>query len=644
MTAPFFCNCHLRLLFFGGKGGVGKTTSATATAVNLANKYPQKSILLASSDPAHSLKDCLGEYSPPSNLTVLEMDAEEYLADFKEKYSERLREIALRGTFLDDDDINSFLDLSLPGLDELMAFLEISRWIEENRYDCIVMDTAPTGHTLRLLGMPSLIKDWLAALDSMLAKHRYMKRLFRGTYKPDVLDDFLLGISNSVQQLELLLSDSVRCRFVPVMLAETLSGNETKRLLKELYQAKIPISDIVVNNLYPDDNGCPVCSDKRIQQNQMLEGFVKSLSAISLWGIPQYSVEIRGKEALDTFWDKVFPLDIPLVSSAKLPSYLPPSVVNAGNPPSPELEFLFFAGKGGVGKTTIACATALRMAQDFSDKNILIFSTDPAHSLADCFDIKIGGTPTEVIPGLTALEIDAEEEFNVLKNQYANELEELFNRVSSHLDIAFDREVMERVLDLAPPGLDEVMALTRIMELHEEGKYDIFVFDSAPTGHFLKLLESPEIISQWLKAFFSLFLKYKQIFKLPAFSQRLVQISKDLKKMRTLLQSGTRTNVYAVSILTEMAFRETKDLIAACEVGLDIQVPVCFLNLVTPDVDCQFCNARSSQEEEIREAFKSTFASKQQTIVYRQTEPRCLTQLIALGAVLYLPYEEAKKE
>ncbi|MBM9521173.1 ArsA family ATPase [Desulforhopalus vacuolatus] len=643
MTSPFFCNSQFRLLFFGGKGGVGKTTCATATAVNLANKYPQKSVLLASSDPAHSLIDCLGEYSPPDNVTVLEMDAQKCLVDFKEKYSERLREIASRGTFLDDDDISSFLALSLPGLDELMAFLEISKWIEENRYDCIVMDTAPTGHTLRLLAMPGLIKKWLAALDAMLAKHRYMKQLFKGTYQQDALDEFLLGISRSVQQLEMLLSDTVRCRFVPVMLAETLSGNETKRLLKELHHAKIPISDIVVNNLYPDDNGCPVCSDKRMQQNRMLEGFVKSLSAISLWGIPQSPIEIRGKEPLESFWEKVFTLDIPQSSSAKLPSYRPPLVANAGNPPGPEIEFLFFAGKGGVGKTTLACATALRMAQDFPDKNILIFSTDPAHSLADCLDIKIGGKLTEVAEGLTALEINAEEEFKALKNQYAKELEELFNRVSSHVDVAFDREVMERVLDLAPPGLDEVMALTRIMELHEEGKYDIFVFDSAPTGHFLKLLESPEMITQWLKAFFALFLKYKQIFKLPDFSQRLVQISKDLKKMRTLLQTEARTNVYAVSILTEMAFCETKDLIAACEVQLGIQVPVCFLNLVTPAGDCPFCNARSRQEEEIRKAFKRTFASKQQPIIYRQAEPRGVTQLTALGAALYLPYEEAKK-
>jgi arsenite-transporting ATPase len=643
MTHPFFWNCQFQLMFFGGKGGVGKTTCATATAVNLANKFPQISILLASSDPAHSLADCLGDYSPPSNVTVLEMDAPKCLVGFKEKYSGHLREIASRGTFLDDEDINSFLDLSLPGLDELMAFLEISRWIEEKRYDCIVMDTAPTGHTLRLLAMPGLVNKWLAALDAMLAKHRYMKQLFSGEYQQDKLDEFLLGISRSVQQLEMLLSDTVRCRFVPVMLAETLSVNETKRLFEELYHAKIPISDMVVNNLYPKDNSYPVCSDKRNQQNQVLGEFVKGLSAISLWGIPQYPIEIRGKKPLETFWEKVSTLDIPQPSSRILPPFQTPLVTAAGNPPNHEIEFLFFAGKGGVGKTTLSCATAVRMAQDFPDKNILIFSTDPAHSLADCLDIKVGARPTEVMPGLTALEIDAEEEFKALKNQYAKELEKLFNRVSSHLDIAFEREVMERVLDLAPPGLDEVMALTRIMELHEEGKYNVFVFDSAPTGHLLKLLESPEIIEQWLKAFFALFLKYQQIFKLPGFSQRLVRISRDLKKMRILLQTGTRTNVYAVSILTEMAFLETKDLITACEVRLGIQVPVCFLNLVTPAVDCPFCKVRSRQEAEIKKKFERTFATKQQTIIYRQGEPRGLTQLVAFSAALYLPYGDAQK-
>jgi len=230
------------------------------------------------------------------------------LATFKEKHNENLREIASRGTFLDDEDISRFLDLSLPGLDELMAFLEISRWAEECSYDCIVVDTAPTGHTLRLLAMPELIRKWLEALDALLAKHRYMKRLFGGTYHHDELDKFLLELSGSVKQMETLLRDPIRCRFVPVMLAEALSIYETVSLVNELERLKVPITDIVVNKLYSQST-CPVCEDVRFRQMRELGYLPEKLTQYFLWGVPLYHEETRGLRALDAFWEGVYPLD-----------------------------------------------------------------------------------------------------------------------------------------------------------------------------------------------------------------------------------------------------------------------------------------------------------------------------------------------
>lgn len=126
--SPFFLSdAGIRLLLFGGKGGVGKTTAAAATALELALSHPEKSLLLISTDPAHSLRDSFSGTKPPPNLKVLELDAQAYLHSFQEKNRHRLMEIASRGTFLDEEDINRFLELSLPGMDELMAFLEISR-------------------------------------------------------------------------------------------------------------------------------------------------------------------------------------------------------------------------------------------------------------------------------------------------------------------------------------------------------------------------------------------------------------------------------------------------------------------------------------------------------------------------------------
>jgi arsenite-transporting ATPase len=640
-AAPSFLQDRkLRLIFFGGKGGVGKTTCAAATALRYARCNPQCAFLLVSTDPAHSLSDSLFDPGVPGNLESVELDARQCLSDFKEKHNGDLREIAARGTFLDNEDINRFLDLSLPGLDELMAFLEISRWADEGTYDCIVVDTAPTGHTLRLLAMPELVRKWLEALDALLAKHRYMKKLFSGTYIKDDLDEFLLDLSDSVKQMEALIIDPARCRFVPVMLAEVLSIHETLALLNELKRSKIPATDIVVNRLYPE-NCCTVCSDRRNQQIRELERLSGKLTGYLLWGVPMYPEEVRGLQPLKKFWENAISLKIPnsefqILCQAfiKDQSKIVSPVHMPGNLPSWKTKLLLFAGKGGVGKTTLACATAVRMARNPVRKEVFIFSTDPAHSLSACLDVAIGPSPTRLAPLLTAMEIDARAEFETFKNQYANELEELLNSVLPNLDLAFDRDVMERVMDLSPPGLDEIMALTRVMEFLANNQYHVFILDAAPTGHLIRLLETPDLIDQWLKVFFNLFLKYKRIFRLPRISRRMVQISKDLKRLQTLLRHPEQSALFPVTIPTDMAFQETKDLISACN-RMGIHAPVLFVNLVTPDNKCSLCSALYQRESRVKKKLEQTFSQMHQTIIYHRGEPRGLEQLGELGNALY---------
>ena len=639
----FLHDRNLRILFFGGKGGVGKTTCATATALRLAKRTPEASFLIVSTDPAHSLADSLADTTLPRNLKVIELDAGNSLAVFKKKHTRKLREIASRGTFFDGEDINEILDLSLPGMDELMAFLEIAGWVEAETYDCIVVDTAPTGHTLRLLSMPALIKKWLDALDALLAKHRYMKKLFSGSYRPDELDTFLLDLADSVKQMEALLQDPKRCCFVPVMLAETLSVTETVRLLEGLKQSKIPVTDIVVNRLYPE-SACMICSDRHTRQMRELGQLEGKITAYSLWGVPQYPEEIRGLAPLELFWEGLFPLNnqqSPITNrqstiANQQSTILGQSTINnqQSKLPVPEKKLLVFAGKGGVGKTTLACATAVRMARTFPAKGVFLFSTDPAHSLSDCLGKRIGAAPTEIIPGLTAMEIDAQAEFDGLKEKYATELEKFLVALSPDLDLTFDREVMERVMDLSPPGLDEVMALTVAMGFLAEDRYQIFVLDSAPTGHLIRLLETPELIGQWLKMFFNLFLKYKRVFRLPEISEQLIRISKDLKRLRALLKDSDRSALYAVTILTEMAFQETVDLVDACR-RMEINVPALFLNLATPASACPLCSALYRNEEQIRKKFERTYPEKSRVLVHYMGETRGMQRIEAIGEALY---------
>jgi arsenite-transporting ATPase len=642
----FFDQPGLQLLLFGGKGGVGKTSCATAAALRLSALAPSRSFMLVSTDPAHSVRDSLAGHVPPGNLEVLEFDPQPSIARFREQNGPTLREIAAAGTLLDDEDINRFLDLALPGLDELMAFFEIASWVDARRYDCIVVDTAPSGHTLRQLAMPEMTRRWLGMLEALLAKRRYMRRVFSRNADPDRLDLVVAKWKSSLLRTESLLRDPARFQCVPVTIAEPLAILETLSLYQELLSRKIPVSELVVNRLH-FESGCPACSAaaavEQAQIQQLLagielhvKGFLPHVPPCSAWGIELFAEEVRGAQSLSGFWDHARPL-APRPASAARPGVSSlPAVLHPAAPPSPEVRFVLFAGKGGVGKTTLSCATAIRMTSDFPGKRVLLFSAGPAHSLSACLQTEIGPRPVAILPGLSAVEIDARAEFDKLKTCYAQDLERFLESPSSGFDVVFDGVVLERMMDVAPPGLDEVMALTRILEFVAHDSYDLFVLDCASTGHLIRLLELPDLINEWLKAFFNFFLKYQRVLRLPGFTERLVGISRSLKKLRELLQNPATSVLCAVSIPTQMALEETKDLVAACH-RMGIAVPLVFLNLMTPPCDCRSCSSLRRRERLVVEDFRQAFLEKQQTLVYRQPEIAGLPQLKRLGWRLYRP-------
>ena len=624
--AGFLTNPALRLILFGGKGGVGKTTCAAASASALAASRPHDTFLLISTDPAHSLRHCL-RYTPlPANLEVRELDAAACLRDFQHAHRDILAEIATRGTFLDAEDSGRLLDLSLPGLDEVMGFLELAGQLEHGEYACVIVDTAPTGHTLRLLAMPELLKDWLRAVDALLAKERYMRKVMTGRYQADAADAFLAGQALRIKDMESLLHDAERCTLVPVMLAEAPVLAETRRLLAALERLEIPAQEMVINQWpTPDEPDFPA-------QHAVLQAF---RPAAALWCLPRLSGEPGAQFRLDEWLGRLrrFPCASPASSMSAIAEL--PLVCNPALLPPVARKLHLFAGKGGVGKTTLACATALRLAARATDQPVLLLSCDPAHSLSDCLQTPLESRPTQVCTGLEALELNADADFQALKQGYAEEVGVFFDRLAPGLDLPFDRAAAERLLDLAPSGVDELIALLHVMDTLEHGEYACIVLDTAPSGHLLRLLELPELMTQWLQTLFSLFLKYREWLNLPNIKLRLVQLSKNLKALRALLQDPQQAALYAVARPQPLVLEETAALLDACA-RLGLACPVLCYNFLEQD---------SAAEKNALAAFAAAYPAAQHSEVARRVPPPVgVKALRELGEALWYRFPEKDLE
>ncbi|MEK7805532.1 MAG: ArsA family ATPase, partial [Planctomycetota bacterium] len=298
-STSFLTNPQLSLICFGGKGGVGKTTSAAATALYLAKNNPQMRILLASIDPAHSLMDSLIDKDLFKNLMVWEIDAYTSFQQFMKRHSNTLKIIMERGTLLDNTDISALLSTSLPGIDELMGMIELVDLLENDTYDTIVLDTAPTGHTVKFLQMPHLIKKWTHLLDLMMEKHRYMSKLYMRHYQSDDTDAFIEAFSNGAKKVERVLRNK-SCEFVPVMVPEALSVNETKRFLSVLRGHKIPVKDIIVNRVNPFGD-CSYCNGQYLLQKKYIDDIKHCFDGYNLVMMPLYKEEIHGRDFLLNF-------------------------------------------------------------------------------------------------------------------------------------------------------------------------------------------------------------------------------------------------------------------------------------------------------------------------------------------------------
>jgi arsenite-transporting ATPase len=303
LTLETLVDSGKRFLLFGGKGGVGKTSCAAATSVWAADKGYD--VLAISTDPAHSLgvifEQKIGSevkaIKGVKNLSGLEIDP-------KIAYSQLQGELSKTGKEdLSPLGIESISDLDMgspPGADEALAFAKVLEYIEKPDHDLIIFDTAPTGHTLRLLSLPDVLNSWLG---KMIRLRLTMGRIWgglrslvgHGSDEKDESGKALKRLKETVEKARVELSNKDRTSFVPVMIPEAMAVEQTEMLLTALYEYEIPVSNIIVNMILPEEVSCKFCEARKSMQDRHLNEIRRLYSdQFRLTELPLLDSEVRG--------------------------------------------------------------------------------------------------------------------------------------------------------------------------------------------------------------------------------------------------------------------------------------------------------------------------------------------------------------
>jgi arsenite-transporting ATPase len=541
MIEPLLARLPNRVILVGGKGGVGKTTTAGAIALAFADRG--EAVHLISTDPAHSLGDLFVglPQSCSDHLRVEEFDARSYADAFFRRIQPALVTLVEGGTYLDAADAAGFLDLSVPGIDEVMAALHLVDLLRDGPQH-IVVDTAPTGHTLRLLEAPAVLRSWVNAGRAMADKTRAVAgQLMRQAVRfpaEDVLDE-LEGYARAFEQ-EVLQAGA----FVIVTRAGKVIDAETARLRASLHARNVQTPATITDRMTtPDEQTFVAPHLAQPDGCAGLRAWAAGLSQKTTQQRPSTRHLGKGNAA---------------AGLARITARL-----------------VLVAGKGGVGKSTCAAALATLFAES---RNVCVVSTDPAGSLSDVFARQVTPSGVQIVPQLTARQIDAAAEFDRMRRDYREGVERVFASLGLATAAQLDRNVVEALFDFAPPGIDEIIALLDILE--RAPSYDLTVIDSAPTGHFLRLLEMPQIALDWVHALMRLLVKYHAVASLDALGSDLLAFAKRLRQLKLDLSAPDTTAVFVVTLAERMVTAETQRL---CKQLDNAHIPVAALILNRAD-------------------------------------------------------------
>lgn len=673
---------------------MGKTTVSSALAVSLASALDRDlKVLIVSTDPAHSLGDALdadlrtgrGKPMPMTDpltggrLYACEVDAAAALDSFRENLAafdvERLASsLGVDVDMLESLGLREFSNLLSsppPGLDELVALSNILDSEAVGNYDIVLVDTAPTGHTLRLLALPQFLDGLLGKLIQLRLKLDKVANTLQAFFGNAQAQERVKAMDDAANRLETFRRkmnqlrqrlQSSQTRFVVVTVPTKLGVAESQRLIKELISQNVQVTDCVVNQYI---------GDVSTQDTEALRAYYNRRKAGQDRWIKNLGEAVRDVSASEQYKRNGSPepiqvtkvpfFDVELVGIPAL-AYVGTQSYN-DNPKfehlmaednSNEPKVVICGGKGGVGKTTTAASLAVSMAA--KGHNVVIISTDPAHSLGDALDIDLKGgklvdCPLIGVPptdgSLSAMEIDP----TASLGQFKGIVDKLIGGdESSENSIRGTLRDLEEVFDTLPAGTDEVVALAKIVNVVKKGNYDRIVLDTAPTGHTLRMLSTPGFLAEFLDRLLMIAEKVNSnvaVKMLVAGSSRSEQIEEagaaaksqllsfqlQMYDLEDMFADPSQTEFLIVTVPTELAARESIRLLNDLTFeapDMPIKVRNVVVNQVLgeddSDVKTFLSHIHQSQVGSIRELEQSTSSLPKPPritkVKYLDTEPR----------------------
>lgn len=447
-----------KYLFFTGKGGVGKTSTACATAVTLADKG--KKIMLISTDPASNLQDVFNtelnnkgvSIKEVPNLVVANFEPEEAAAEYRESviapYREKLPEVVLKNM---EEQLSGSCTVEIAAFNEFSTFITDEKAAKE--YDHIIFDTAPTGHTLRMLQLPSAWSNFIsenthgASCLGQLAGLEDKKEIYK----------------NAVSTL----ADREKTTLILVSRPEISPLKEAERASKELQDIGVNNQILIINGVLESYNDS-LSNAIFTKQHNALKHIPKHLSRLDIFKIPLRPYNVTGLENVRAFLkDNNIKYNNEMLKTNNMPR-LKNVIEDLYNN---DKKVIFTMGKGGVGKTTIAAAIAIGLAK--KGKKVHLTTTDPAGHLKFVLDES---------HGITLSHIDEKKELQ----KYREEVLSKARETMSEDDIAYVEE------DLRSPCTQEIAVFRAFAEIVERSENEVVVIDTAPTGHTLLLLDSTQ--------------------------------------------------------------------------------------------------------------------------------------------------------